>query len=146
MTTRHFVVGLDGSPGSVAAVHWCATIAPLLDADVTAVYALSPMVSFVPQPMGPALPPTYDETLRSRLATSLEEWCAPLRDAGVPYTAHIVDGSPAESLMRLADQVDADLLVVGRRGHGGFTELLLGSVPHHLTHHCGRPVLVVPSA
>jgi nucleotide-binding universal stress UspA family protein len=144
MATRHLVVGLDGSAGSQAAAQWCATMAPLLDADVTAVHALPPLIAFMPQPMGASAPPAYDERLRDELVDALEGWCAPLRDAGVEYHAQVVDGSAAETLMRIADQINADLVVVGRRGHGGFAKLLLGSVPHQLTHHCDRPVLVVP--
>ena len=64
---------------------------------------------------------------------------------GVPFDTRVVDGDPAPAIMELADEVDAVMVVVGRRGCGGFAELLLGSVPHRLTHHCERPVLVVPA-
>jgi nucleotide-binding universal stress UspA family protein len=47
-------------------------------------------------------------------------------------------------IMKVAADVEADLVVVGRRGHGGFSELLLGSVPHALSHHCDVPVVIVP--
>ena len=86
-----------------------------------------------------------DEAGRAALRDALQQWCAPLRDAGVPFDTRIVDGDPAAAIMELADEVDAVMVVVGRRGRGGFAELLLGSVPHRLTHHCDRPVLVVPA-
>lgn len=57
-------------------------------------------------------------------------------------TVEIVAGSPADALVRAA--TDADLLVVGSRGHGGFTGLLLGSVSQQCVQHARCPVTVVP--
>jgi len=48
--------------------------------------------------------------------------------------------------MDTANSEDADLIVVGSRGLGGFRELLLGSVSHQLTQHAGRPIVIVPAA
>jgi len=144
MATQHIVLGIDGSTGSAAAVAWCVKNAPLLDADVTAVYVLAPLVAIGPLPSEATVPPTFDEELRRELTTELEtKWCAPLREAGVPFEARLLDGEPARTLIEVAERVDADLVIVGRRGRSSFAELLLGSVPHHLTHHCRRPVLVV---
>jgi nucleotide-binding universal stress UspA family protein len=56
------------------------------------------------------------------------------------------DGRPASVIADAADSVDADLVVVGRRGLGGVAELLLGSVSHELAHHCKCPVLLVSKA
>lgn len=144
MPKRHIVLGLDGSAGSEAAVAWCAEYAPLLDARVVAVHALLPIVIGELSP--PAMTAGYTPEERAAYAADVEGWCAPLRAAGVECETRLVDGVAASTLMRVADDVDAALVVVGRRGHGGFTELLLGSVPHALTHHCTRPVLVVPVA
>jgi nucleotide-binding universal stress UspA family protein len=72
-----------------------------------------------------------------------QDWCQPLADAGIAFRAVIVDGGP-EALIALAASVQADILVVGRRGRGGFAELVLGSFSHHLVHHSTHPVLVVP--
>jgi nucleotide-binding universal stress UspA family protein len=46
--------------------------------------------------------------------------------------------------MEFARKANADLIVTGRRGRGGFTELLLGSTSHALTHHADRPLVIVP--
>jgi nucleotide-binding universal stress UspA family protein len=53
-------------------------------------------------------------------------------------------GSPALELLRTAEEADADLLVVGSRGAGGFTRLLMGSVSSQVTHHASCPVTVIP--
>ena len=63
---------------------------------------------------------------------------------GVQVQRMVVDDRhPAEALVALS--ADADLLVVGSRGRGGFTELLLGSVSHAAVLHASCPVVVVPS-
>jgi nucleotide-binding universal stress UspA family protein len=144
MTTRTIVLGVDGSEGSAAAVRWCVEMAPLLDARVVAIHALRPVVPLVPPvPSGPVT--AYDDAAeRRRLQVALEQWCEPLRTRGIKYTARVVDGAPALALMAIAGNEHATAIVVGRRGEGGFAELLLGSVPHALSHHADLPVVVVP--
>jgi nucleotide-binding universal stress UspA family protein len=119
--------------------------APLLDAEVVAVHVfdLSPLY-FGPATVAALQPPIVEvKEIRRR---QLADWAAPLGEAGVPCRTELVEGRPAEALARIAETEDAELLVVGRRGQGGFVELLLGSVPHALAHHCARPLVVVPVA
>jgi nucleotide-binding universal stress UspA family protein len=141
---RRIVLGFDGSPGADAAVEWCQGYAPLLDAEVVAV-AVIDMVPFV------GLPPTDSplsgaaiEIMEETTRKSLEEGVTPLRARGVDCRTLVQTGNPAEVLNRVAVQEEADLVVVGRRGRGGFAEMLLGSVPHALAHHCTRPLVIVP--
>ena len=70
-------------------------------------------------------------------------WCRPLRDAGVDFRPVVIEGG-AYDLLSYARKVGGDFLVVGRRGLGGFRELVLGSFSHQLIHHSPIPVLVVP--
>ena len=143
MSSRTIVAGVDGSEGSAGAVAWCAATAPLLDAEVVAVFVIEPLVAFVP-PTTPV--PVVDEHEHERMRKALEEeWCAPLHDAGVPFRTEVLDGTPADALIGIAEQLDADLVVVGRRGHGGLSELLLGSAARALAHRCPRPVVIVPA-
>ena len=51
-----------------------------------------------------------------------------------------------DTIVRIADELDASLIVIGSRGRRRITSLVLGSVSHHVVHQARRPVLVVPSA
>ena len=56
----------------------------------------------------------------------------------------MIQAEPAGALLSVADDCDADLIVVGRGGTGGFDEFLLGSVPSQLALYSKRPILIVP--
>ncbi len=146
MAKRTIVVGVDGSVGSDAAVRWCVATAPLLDAQVVVVHALPAPIHLVPPTVNAPTAYGDDDAIRSGLTDTLKLWSVPLSEGNVEYETRLVDGGAAETLMRVATEVQADLLVVGRRGHGGFAELLLGSVPHTLSRHADLPVVIVPVA
>lgn len=68
--------------------------------------------------------------------------------AGVTAEVHLVRGAgnPGKQLAELADRIDADLIVLGSRGHSPLAGIALGSVTHQLLHAAGRPVLALPPA
>ncbi len=138
------IVGVDGSEASARAVEWCAQYAPALGAEVVVVHAVeipvftAPGVGYVPVP-------TLNEDDRERLReVARAEWCAALTKADVPFEVDLEDGPAATVIIEKAKDVDADLVVTGRRGRGGFAELLLGSTSHQLSHHLERPLVIVP--
>jgi nucleotide-binding universal stress UspA family protein len=69
-------------------------------------------------------------------------------EAGVTAEVHLVCGAgqPAKQLAELAERIDADLIVVGTRGHSPLAGVVLGSVTQQLLHAAGRPVLSLPPA
>ena len=75
-----------------------------------------------------------------------EQWCKRLKEAGVQYRMIMEDGRPASVIAQVAESIDADVIVVGRRGRGGVAELVLGSVSHELVLHSKRPILVISTA
>jgi nucleotide-binding universal stress UspA family protein len=85
-----------------------------------------------------------DEELAAGARRTLERALADAGDrtAGVDVEPVVREGAPARVLLEEAD--DADLLVVGSRGLGGFRGLLLGSVSQQCSHHAPCPVVVVP--
>jgi len=138
------LVGVDGSDHATRAVQWCASHANALDAEVVAVHAID--IPVIVAPMTMSFPVTQfspeDRAQLEKIVTS--EWCAPLADAGVPFRVVLMDSEPALAIMQAAKNENADLVVTGRRGRGGFAELVLGSTSHALTHHLDLPLVIVP--
>ena len=146
MTTRRVVLGYDGSEGSKAAAAWCLKYAAALDAEIIAVGVvdLVPLIGLPPAGSPVANLPV--DAMETAMRDKLERGVAPLRAAGIPCRTLVKTGNPAAVLDRVAQEEPANLIVVGRRGRGGFAEMLLGSVPHSLSHHASRPVVIVPAA
>jgi nucleotide-binding universal stress UspA family protein len=135
------VVGVDGSAGSRAGLRWAHAEARLRSSPLEVVMAWQfPMMTSLPA-FG-AMPPPED--LSSEAERALQQ---ALVDEGVtatdtvPVTATVAEGPSARVLLDAAS--DADLLVVGSRGHGGFSGLLIGSVSQQCVSHASCPVVVV---
>jgi nucleotide-binding universal stress UspA family protein len=143
------IVAVDGSDGSNEAVRWTARLARVMEADVVAIHAAERPVyagSSAPWAFGLSLE-TWDEQWREWVDRTRQQltdtWCRPLRDAGIDYRPVVIEGG-AYDLLSYVRKVDGDILLVGRRGLGGFRELLVGSFSHQLIHHSSIPVMVVP--
>ncbi|MGO9876991.1 MAG: universal stress protein [Acidimicrobiia bacterium] len=138
------IVGVDGSEQSGRAVEWCARHAHALGAEITAVHAInlavvvSPMSSYVP------VPQFTDIDLDQLRKVVTNKWCAALTEAKIPFEVVLKETDPALAIMEVANTENADLVVTGRRGRGGFAELVLGSTTYALTHHLNRPLVIVP--
>ena len=143
------VVGVDGSEASTSALRWSADLVGALGGEVVAVHALGLLSHFHQGPAavddgGAPTPRTVPESPRAQAEAQLHGWCAPLAEAGVEHRCVVVDGNPVIALLQAAVDARADLIVVGRRGSGGFPGLQLGSTSHELTAHARLPVVVVP--
>jgi nucleotide-binding universal stress UspA family protein len=141
------VVGIDGSDESRSALKWALAEARLRDASVLAIHAyMIPPLLMAPEPV-PAGPPTIpDADLAERLEKGahalVDEELAKVDDDEVTVEGRVVSGAAADALLQGAR--DADMIVVGTRGRGGFSGLLLGSVSQQLPPHAPCPVVVVP--
>jgi nucleotide-binding universal stress UspA family protein len=141
-TGLRIVAGIDGSPSSISALRWAIRQAGLTGATVDAMIAWHYPVSaggygWAPTGMGTTF--DFKENAEKVLADAIGTACDP--GNGVTVRARVVEGNAAQVLLDASD--GADLLVVGSRGHGGFTEALLGSVSQHCVHHAHCPVVVV---
>ena len=136
---RGIVVGVDGSEQSRHALAWALDEARLRAVDVHAVHVWSyPSIG-----AAPLAPPLVDfEQLEAEAHTLLDDVIAQADAQGVTVHKHVYEGYPSRCLLEVAG--DADLVVVGSRGRGGFAGLLLGSVSQQVAHHATCPVVVVP--
>jgi len=136
------VVGVDGSAPSRAALRWAIRQARITNGIVDAVMAWEiPMVlqSYGWAPVYVEEDGHFEEDAIKRLEAVLSRDVEPADSELVRSQA--IKGHPAQVLLDAA--CDADLLVVGSRGHGTFAEALLGSVSQHCVHHAPCPVLIV---
>ena len=133
------VVGVDGSPHSQDALDWAFAESALRNVPLT-VLAVAPAPSSIWGITG-ALPASEETLGKVRHAAQEMVDKAVARD-GQAVTVRTVSGVPANELIKAAE--DADLLVVGARGSGGFARLVMGSVSSQVAQHANCPVVVVP--
>lgn len=142
LPVRRIVVGVDGSPSAKGALTRAVEVAEAWDAELTAVTGM-------PIGIGTGLlgwlPANVDsETLLADAKAGLDVAVdRALEGKGLRVRRHALDGSGAALLSEFSTAVD--LIVVGTRGRGGFTGLLLGSTSQAVLHHSACPVMVVPS-
>jgi len=137
------VVGVDGSEESKAALRWAIDEARLRDATVEALFVWHYQMYVA----GPALAipqlPVEDvqRDARETLDRVVDGVLAELGGDRIRVERAAVEGVPARELVEAAR--GAELLVVGSRGHGGFTGLLLGSVSQQCAQHAPCPIVIV---
>jgi nucleotide-binding universal stress UspA family protein len=132
------VVGTDGSEGSEAALSESFDLAKRLGAKVLVV-----TVAHVSDLLGGSV---YEHKLSEHLdraGAALDAARTMAEEAGVEAEFEIFEGDAAEEIAMIAERRDADLVVVGTRGHGGIAGSLLGSVSADVVRRSKRPVVVV---
>ena len=137
------VVGVDGSAGARAAAAFALREARLRQARLRLVAAWHLPVAVFPGGFTPAV--QGQDELEALARAALDECVVALGDTEVEIETKIRAGRPAEVLIQESAD-DAELLVVGSRGLGGFRGLLLGSVGQQCAHHAHCPVVVVRHA
>jgi nucleotide-binding universal stress UspA family protein len=131
------VVGVDGSEASRDALRWAAQQAALTGAQLRVVMSWYIPTSAYWLPMPEDI--DAEKATRDILDRTLHETLGDTPTISVSTV--VAEGHPAPVLIDQSQ--DADLLVVGSRGHGEFTGMLLGSVSEHCVSHAGCPVVVV---
>ncbi len=136
------VVGVDGSERSMAALRWALAEGAARKAVVRVVHAWeAPLIYGSVTGVSGSDVGVIEGGARRMVDEMVDRAVDGAAPVDVERTA--VPGGPASSLVEAAE--DADLVVVGRRGLGGFGRLLLGSVSEHVARHAGCPVVVIPA-
>lgn len=141
MGDRRIVVGVDGSAGSRKALAWAAAEAAVHGADL---HVLNVWQHTLLPPSGSVSVSEHYVTEDSQQTS--EDLIALIKEElgdqpPVLVQPEVKQGSPAKALIEAS--ADADLLVVGTRGHGGFAGLVLGSVSQHVAAYAKCPVAVI---
>jgi len=140
---RTIVVGTDCSPTAERAVAKAAELAELTGAKLHLVSVYHDASASLAAASGAAMVASEwpDVAIREQGAR-VDTIAAGLRARGIDVDGRVENGTPAVTLVAVADALGADLLVVGDRGLKGLRGVL-GSVPNRVTHHAPVDVLVV---
>ena len=138
MTDKRIVVGVDGSPSSIDALRWAARVGGALGIEIAAVTAWDyPLILSTTGTAGLDWRPDTDA--EKALDAAVTSAYGATRPEGL--VTLLRRGHPARVLLDASD--NAEMLVVGSRGHGGFVGLLLGSVSAHCAELATCPVVVL---
>jgi len=136
------VVGVDDAPAGRAALAWASEEAQLRGVPLEIVHTWQPVAAL--DPAGVAAPPP-DLDLEAAGRREVDTVVADVRATAASWpeqvSVEVVEGPPGPTLVDLAE--GATMLVVGNKGRRALTEVLLGSVSRHVTHHATCPVVVV---
>ncbi|MDX6604096.1 MAG: hypothetical protein QOF23_605 [Solirubrobacterales bacterium] len=144
MFTR-IVVGTDGSETAAEAVRQAVDLAKLAGATLSIVSAFSPVPERRVKGESLSAPADIQHEIgpREDVNLVLDAAAAEARKEGIEVQTHPVEGEPAEAILQVAEQIDADLIVVGNKGMTGARRFLLGSVPNNVSHHAPCSVIIV---
>ena len=142
MTYKVIVVGTDGGERAAIAVQEALTLAKATGATLHAVHVVHPAVEggYTESKSGQLV----IDKMRDGVETFKKNLLAEAERQGVSVEVHNPGSTdPADALIRMAETLNADLVVVGNRGASGLTRFVLGSVPNKVAHHCRCSVLIV---
>jgi nucleotide-binding universal stress UspA family protein len=142
---RSIVVGTDGSQTASEAVRQAVELAKDIGAKIQLVSAYEPVPASrlrdekreVPEDLQWMVNP------REEVDNTLNDAADTVRDAGVEVETFARQGDPADAILDVAEETDADLIVVGNKGMTGAKRFLLGSVPNKVSHHAPCSVLII---
>ena len=138
------------------AFHMAVNLAKVYKAKMLFLYVIAPLSSTAMSAVNVYFPSETLEEMNvvsmdevtERAEKRIKEFCAEeIGDEELPggeLVPHVIEGMPAATIVKTAETMDADLVVMGNHGHGMLDTLFLGSVADKVVHNCSKPVLLVP--
>ena len=142
MKIEQILVPVDFSDHSAKALETAIELARQFDARIHVLHAYPQYLGAV-SPYGIVTPQNFDLECREAALFETEAWAGKVRAAGIAVETLVSQATPSEAIARAAEEVGADLLVMGSRGLTGLKHILLGSVTERTLRTCACPVLVV---
>jgi nucleotide-binding universal stress UspA family protein len=142
---KSIVVGTDGSDTATQAVRQAVDLAGAVGAKLELVSAYAPVSQArlseerreAPEDLQWAINPRED------VDATLEAAASVAREAKVEVNVYPRQGDPADAILDVAEEQEADLIIVGNKGMTGAKRFLLGSVPNKVSHHAPCSVLII---
>jgi nucleotide-binding universal stress UspA family protein len=139
------VVGTDGSETASEAVKQATELAKAVGAKIHLVSAFEPVGNQrlreerqqVPEDM------SWMVNQREDVDATLRDAAEKIKDDGVDVETYARQGDPADAILDVAEEKNADLIVVGNKGMSGAKRFLLGSVPNKVSHHAPCSVMII---
>ena len=142
---QSIVVGTDGSETAGEAVREAIELAKAVGGSIDLVSAFEPVPNQRLREESRQAPEDLQWMVNPRedVDNTLSEAADAVREAGVDAQTYARQGDPADAILDVAEEVGADLIVVGNKGMTGAKRFLLGSVPNKVSHHAPCSVLII---
>jgi nucleotide-binding universal stress UspA family protein len=142
---QSIVVGTDGSETAAEAVRQAVDLAKAVGAKLQLVSAYEPVSNQRIREERQAAPDDVQWSINPRedVDATLADAAEVAEAAGVPVERFARQGDPADSILDVAEETKADLIIVGNKGMTGARRFLLGSVPNKVSHHAPCSVLII---
>jgi nucleotide-binding universal stress UspA family protein len=139
------VVGTDGSPTAGEAVRQATELASAIGATVHLVSAFEPVGNQRLREERVQAPDDMQWSINQRedVEATLKDAAEKIQEAGVKVETYSRQGDPADAILDVAEEKNADLIVVGNKGMTGAKRFLLGSVPNKVSHHAPCSVMII---
>jgi nucleotide-binding universal stress UspA family protein len=139
------VVGTDGSETAQEAVRQATDLAERLGAAIHLVSAYEPVPEGRLREERAQVPDDLQWMVNPRedVSSTLTRAADAIREKGVEVETHAREGDPADAILDVAEEQNADLIVVGNKGMTGAKRFLLGSVPNKVSHHAPCSVMII---